>query len=91
MIKNLSSNAGDMGSIPDKEMKIPRIMGCLESPHTTKKTLLNAATKIQCRQTNRSEFLYKKRLNKDYSPHPVICGQLQLENIKWKIPEVSTS
>ena len=35
MIKNLSSNAGDMGLIPDQEMKIPHAMGHPESPRTT--------------------------------------------------------
>ena len=37
MIKNLSSNAGDMGLIPDQETKIPHAMGHPESQRTTKK------------------------------------------------------
>ena len=34
MVKNLPSNAGDVGSIPGKRTKIPHATGQL-SPHTT--------------------------------------------------------
>ena len=34
MVKNLSSNAGDMGSTPDRRTEFPHIAGQL-SPHAT--------------------------------------------------------
>ena len=58
--KNLPCNAGDLGSVPGWETKIPHAMeqqapkSQLESPRAIRKEKIpQAATKIQCSQINK--------------------------------------
>ena len=65
MVKNpLPSNAGDAGSIPGQETKIPCATMQL-SPLTAKKTP-HATTKTQCRQIRKEmKFKRKKKVAKN--------------------------
>ena len=56
MVKNSSSGAGDVGSIPSSETKIPHASGQL-SPW--------AASKTQCRQINKWINVKNKRLKNE--------------------------
>ena len=60
VLKNLPCNAGDLGSIPGWETKIPHAMeqealkSQLESPRATRKDKIpHDTTKIQCSQINK--------------------------------------
>ena len=67
MVKNLSFNAGDMGSIPGQKTKIPHATGqptytpqLLSLQTTHKKKILHDASKTQCSQIDKYGSVHKE-------------------------------